>query len=74
MRHIPIVIESNESDSENYGGHQFFDVGAQNSHYSGQTKLVTRGPLNVPINYSWSISYSDRFLDIWRNKKFPGQS
>ena len=28
--------------------------------YTGQTKLVTRGPVNIPINYSWSIVYSDR--------------
>ena len=26
----------------------------------GETRLVTGGTYNVPINYSWSVSYSDR--------------
>ena len=53
VRHIPIVIEAsdeNESDDES----------EVTSQYSGQTKLITRGTRNVPIDYSWSILISDR--------------
>ena len=48
VRHIPIVMEEAESDSE------------AASQHSGTTRLITRGSINVPINYSWSIVYSDR--------------
>ena len=30
------------------------------SQHSGTTRLITRGSINVPIHYSWSIVYSDR--------------
>ena len=26
----------------------------------GHTRLLTGGSYNVPINYSWSVTYSDR--------------
>ena len=62
VRHVPIVIESdhhhhhdsdNESDVTSSGGSGVLQ-------YSGHTKLITEGPDRVPINYSWSIIYSDR--------------
>ena len=46
VRHIPIVVEAEESEGE--------------VTYTGQTRLVTGGPVNIPIHYSWSIVYSDR--------------
>ena len=27
---------------------------------SGQSRLLTGGSYNIPINYSWSVSFSDR--------------
>ena len=46
VRHVPIVVESEESEEDLF--------------YTGQTKLVTGGPVNIPISYSWSVLYSDR--------------
>ena len=46
VRHVPIVVEAEESEEE--------------VTYTGQTRLVTGGPVNIPIHYSWSIVYSDR--------------
>ena len=48
----------NPEDSDNES-----DVTSSGSgivQYSGHTKLITKGSDRVPINYSWSIIYSDR--------------
>ena len=52
MRHIPIVIEASDNESD--------DDSEVTSQYSGHTRLITRGTRNVPIDYSWSILISDR--------------
>ena len=58
VRHIPIVIEASDNDDSD-----FSDV-TGGGQASGHTRLVTRGPVTVPINYSWSIVYTDRYLEL----------
>ena len=57
VRHVPIVIEADE-DHEQGSDNESSDSGVVT--YSGHTKLITRGSDRVPINYTWSISYTDR--------------
>ena len=45
VRHVPILVEGRQEEEVTY---------------TGQTKLVTGGLVNIPIDYSWSIVYSDR--------------
>jgi len=56
VRHVPIVIEADE-DHEQGSDNESSDSGVVT--YSGHTKLITRGSDRVPINYTWSISYTD---------------
>ena len=68
VRHIPIVVEAEQSEDEvsrEPALHHHDDcvqAAGEGGHRWGQARLVTQGPSPVPIDYSWSVVYTDRYV------------
>ena len=69
VRHIPIVVEAEQSEDEvtrdpalHDDDEECVQAAGEGGHRSGQARLVTQGPSPVPIDYSWSVVYTDRYI------------
>ena len=69
VRHIPIVVEAEQSEDEvtrepalHHHDADCVQAAGEGGHRWGQARLVTQGPSPVPIDYSWSVVYTDRYV------------